>query len=56
MCTIPINYITTISLENPEYWFPSMQKEFDSLVENHTFELENARMIKTFKGANGCIL
>ena len=38
MHTIPTNYTETINSEDSKYWVPVMWKEFDSRVENNTFE------------------
>ena len=40
MHTIPTNYTEVINSEDTEYWVSTMQKEFDSLVESNTFELQ----------------
>ena len=41
-CTMCTNYTEPINSEDSKYWVSAMQKEFDSLVENNTFEWQKA--------------
>ena len=53
-CTIhmiPTNYTEGINSEDSKNWILAMQKEFDSLVENNTFEWQKAPRNKTIVGS-----
>ena len=42
MCTIPTNYTEAMTQRTLNTGFSIMRKEFDSLVENNTFEVQKA--------------
>ena len=46
MHTIPTNYTKAINSEDSKYWVSAIQKEFDSFVENNTFEWQKAQKDK----------
>ena len=51
MCTILTNYTEAINSVDSEYWVSAMQKEFHSLVENNTFELQKPSKDKNIVGS-----
>ena len=42
MCIIPTHYNEAINSVDLDNWILEMQREFDSLVENNTFECQKA--------------
>ena len=51
MCTIPTNYTEAINSKDSKYWISAMRKEFDSLVENNTFEWQKDLKDKNIEGS-----
>ena len=51
MCTIPTNYTDAINSMDSDNWILAMRKEFDSFVENNTFEWQRAPRNKNIVGS-----
>ena len=51
LCMIPVNYSEDVNSPDSKKWILAMRKEFDSLVENNTFEWQKALKNKNIIGS-----